>query len=89
VSSGSWFIRTGTGLASIPLALAGEHDGTDGFTVHVYSSGSNGLTEVRPRFDLKGRRALDPFIAFTTDERAPTQDLASISRPDSSRRGGK
>lgn len=89
VSSGSWFIRTGTGLAKIPLSLTGEHDGTEGFTVHVYSSGSQGLTEVSPRFDLKGRQSLDPFIAFTTDEQVPSQDLPSFNKPDSVRRGGK
>jgi hypothetical protein len=89
VSSGSWFTRTGTSLASVPLRLTGEHDGTGGFSVHVYSSGSNGLTEVRPKLDLKGRRAFDPFVAVSVDEEVPQQDLPKISRPDSVRRGGR
>lgn len=67
VSSGSFFIRTGTSVAAIDLELSAEAGTADGFSIHVYSSGSNGLSEVRQKFDLKGRRALDPFIAFTTD----------------------
>lgn len=83
-SSGSVFIRTGTSLSVVPLEMTGESAGVDGFSVYIYSSGSNGLSELNPRLDLKGRRALDPFIALTIDEES-VQDVPSVKKPDSAR----
>lgn len=86
VSSGSSFIRTGTSLAVVPLELSAESDGTGGFSIHVYSSGSGGLTELHPKLDLKGRRSFDPFISISVDDE-PVQDVPKVGRPNSRRKG--
>lgn len=68
VSSGSFFIRTGTGFAVIPLEISAEAGGSEGFSVHVYSSGTQGMTEVHPKLDLRGQVSLDPFLSISVDE---------------------
>ncbi len=84
-SSGSSFIRTGTSLAVVPVELSAEAGGSEGFSVHFFSSGSGGLTELRTRTDLRGRRALDPFVAVSVDEET-VQDRPDAKRPDTKRR---
>lgn len=88
VSSGSSFIRTGTSLAVVPLELSAEVVASEGFSIHFYSSGSNGLSELHPRVDLSGRRVLDPFVAISLDAEVP-QDMPDPSIPGSTRIGGK
>lgn len=65
------FRRTRTGFAKIDLELSVGSQPSEGFSIHVFSSGSNGLAEVKSRRDLKGRRALDPFIAVSVDDEVP------------------
>ena len=88
VSSGSSFMRTGTSLAVVPLEVSAETAGSEGFSVHFYTSGSNGLSELRTRTDLRGRRVLDPFVALSIDDEVPP-DRPDPSEPDSTRRGGR
>jgi hypothetical protein len=83
LSSGSSFIRSSTTRAMVPLELTGETAGAAGFSIHVYVSGTNGLTELSPKFDLSGRRAIDPFVAFSID------DEAVVRGPDNSTRRGR
>lgn len=86
-SSGSSFIRTGTSLAVVPLELSEE--AIDGeFSVHFYVSGSSGLSELRTRTDLRGRRVLDPFVALAIDGEV-VPDRPSADRPDSARKMGR
>lgn len=85
-SSGSSFIRTGTSLAMVPLQLSSEADGQGGFSVHFHVSGTNGLSELRTRTDLRGRRALDPFVAVSIDDEEPP-DRPDPEKPDSIRQG--
>jgi hypothetical protein len=87
-SSGSSFIRTGTSLVAIPLELSAETAGAEGFSIHFHVSGSDGLTEVKARTDLDGRRVLDPFVAVAVDEEQ-IFDVPIPGRPDSTRRGGR
>jgi len=87
-SSGSSFIRTGTSLAVVPMELSAEAAGADGFSVHFFVSGTNGLSELRTRNDLRGRRALDPFVAVSIDDEVP-QDQPTLDKPDSMRKGGR
>lgn len=83
--SGS-YRRSGTSVAQITPSLQGEAERTNpGFMVRVFSSGSNGLTEIFPRTDLAGRRAFDPFIAAVIDEEG-VPDVPSVSDPSSARR---
>lgn len=86
-SSGSAFIRTGTSLAVVPLEVSAEAS-PEGFSVHVFTSGSNGLAELHTRMDLRGRVTLDPFLAISVDDQAP-QDRPSVKDPSSERRGGR
>lgn len=83
-SSGSSFIRTGTNIANLPLELSSENAGREGFSIHVYSSGSNGVDELKMKFDLRGRKSFDPFISFSVDDEEP-QDAPSVEKPDSRR----
>ncbi len=87
-SSGSSFIRTGTSLAVVPLEVSSEVAGADGFSVHFYVSGSNGLSELRTKTDLRGRRTLDPFVSLSIDDEVPP-DRPDPSKPDSRRQGGR
>lgn len=87
-SSGSTFTRTGTNLAVVPVELSAEAAGSEGFSVHFYVSGTQGLNELRTRTDLKGRRALDPFVAVAIDDET-LQDRPESDKPDSSRKGGR
>ena len=86
-SSGSSFIRTATSLATVQLELSAEAAGSEGFSVHFFSSGSNGLAELQVRTDLSGRRVLDPFVAVSIDDESP-QDVPDPMRPDTTRVGG-
>jgi hypothetical protein len=89
-SSGSTFIRTGTSHAVVQMQLSAETAGAEGFSVHFYVSSSSGLNELMTRTDLRGRRALDPFIAISIDDETPP-DRPDVKRPDSRRvtGGGK
>lgn len=83
---GGTYLRTATSVASVRLrhsvdAIPGP------FSIHVFSSGSGGLVELEPRYDLKGRRSLDPFVSVTLDEEGST-DRPAVNRPDSNRKGG-
>lgn len=86
VRDGDAYKRSGTSTAQIDLAVSGEAESVNpGFQVRVFSSGTQGLVRLRPRTDLAGRRALDPFIAVVIDdERMP--DGPSVDSPASSRR---
>jgi hypothetical protein len=86
-SSGSSFIRTGTSLAVIPMEVSTEVAGRDGFSVHFFVSGTNGLEELETKMDLRGRRSVDPFVSLAVDDE-PLQDLPDARKPDSLRRGG-
>jgi hypothetical protein len=81
--SGS-YRRSGTGVTQIKPVIQGEAERVNpGFEVRVFSSGTNGLTELFPRTDLEGRRAFDPFIAAVIDNETvpgPTVDDPSSSR---------
>lgn len=80
------FKRSGTGVAQITLELSAGALPSEGFSVHVYSSGTDGLQEVLPRRDLQGRRSVDPFIAIAIDdENVP--DLPRPGSPETMRRG--
>lgn len=60
--------RINSSRAQIDLSLQGEVETSNpGFLIRVFSSGSNGLTELDPRRDLAGRRSYDPFIAISID----------------------
>ncbi len=87
-SSGSTFIRTGTSLAVVPVELSAEAAGAEGFSIHFFVSGTNGLAELRTRTDLKGRRALDPFVAVTVDDEI-VPDRPDVQKLDSTRQGGR
>lgn len=88
VSSGSFFLRSGTSLAVVPLELSIDADVNEGFSVHFYASSSAGLTELHPRVDLRGRRSLDPFVAISIDDE-PVQDRQNVKDPTSTRQGGR
>jgi len=88
VSSGSSFIRTGTSLSVVPLEMSAETASSDGFSVHFFSSGTNGLVELKPRTDLKGRRVIDPFVGISIDEEVP-RDRPEPGVPNTTRRGGR
>ena len=65
------FKRTATGFAQIKLELSDGALPSEGFVVHIYSSGSDGVNQVEIRRDLQGRRAVDPFIAVSVDDQKP------------------
>lgn len=68
VRTEGFYRRTSTGFAQIDLELSVGAQPGQGFSIHVYSSGSDGMTELKMRRDLNGRRALDPFIAVAVDD---------------------
>lgn len=81
----STYYRTGTSFATLEFSIIGNTEaGNPGYIVRVFSSGSNGLTPLDLRKDLKGRRAYDPFIAISIDDETPI-DAPSVSKPNSSR----
>lgn len=82
---GETYSRTGTSFGQIDLRVVGDVErGNPGFILRIFSSGSNGLTELDFRKDLQGRRSYDPFIALSIDDERPI-DGPSLERPDSSR----
>jgi len=65
---GDAYRRSNSSLAQIDLGHTGElGNGSPGFIVRVFSSGSDGTAEVDFRRDLVGRRAFDPFLAASID----------------------
>lgn len=81
------FMRSATGFAQIKLEVSDGTLPSEGFSVHVYSSGTDGLRELDPRRDLQGRRALDPFVAVSIDAEQPLAGPV-IGKPETLRRGG-
>lgn len=73
------FRRSATGFAQINLELSAGAQPGQGFSIHVRSSGSDGMIELKSRRDLKGRRALDPFIAVSLDDEAPPTEPAKAN----------
>lgn len=65
------YVRSKTTYAEVRLELSAGALPSEGFSIHVYKSGSEGLQELHPRRDLRGRRALDPFVAITIDDETP------------------
>jgi hypothetical protein len=63
--------RYDTTFAEVRLEISDGALQSEGFSIHVYGSGSDGLTELKTRRDLRGRRALDPFIAINVDDERP------------------
>lgn len=69
VSDGLSYNRTNSTAAQIDLALVGEcEQGNPGFVIKVFSSSSNGLTELHQKKDLSGRRSYDQFLAVKIDD---------------------
>lgn len=68
------YTRRATNIAQIKMVIDGGTEPTNpGYIVRVFTSGSNGITEIDPRNDLAGRRSYDPFIALAIDEQPVTQ----------------
>lgn len=65
------FHRRDTTFSEVRLEVSEGALHSEGFSVHVYTSGSDGLQELKVRRDLQGRRALDPFIAISIDDERP------------------
>ena len=88
VQSDGVYRRSATGVTQIDLELSGEAPPSEGFSIHVYSSGSDGLHELLPRRDSRGRRSLDPFVAVALDDEKVLGGPVP-GRPETQRKGGQ
>lgn len=79
VQRGGMYERSQTTFAEVRMELSAGALPSEGFSVHVYTSGSAGLEELHSRRDLRGRRAMDPFIAITVDDETPL-DVTDLNR---------
>jgi hypothetical protein len=77
---GGTFERSNSNAVQIDLRHTGEVESINqGFIIRVFSSGSEGLSELDPRRDLSGRRSYDPFLAIAVDA-DPIDPVPAISR---------
>lgn len=88
VQSDGVYRRSATGVTQIDLRVSNEVPLGEGFSIHAYSSGSDGLHELLPRRDSHGRRSLDPFVAVALDDEKVLGGPVP-GRPETQRRGGQ